>query len=187
MPDYAKKINPVLGWQYINNSITLVILISEQHNTATIVLRPNRSINWRQVKLILLLLAIPVTIIAAGWWMAGIWIILPFAGFELLLLSVLMYRVNWQLYQQQVITISADTLVIEEGYHSLERYIFTRANCYISVTETQRHWQLPLVYLHHHSDEVALGHFLNLRERRDLKQILHDHGLKICRNRWWQD
>lgn len=176
----------MLGWHYINNFITHVILISEQDNTATIVLRPNRSVNWRQVKIILLLLAIPVAIIATGWWLAGIWIILPFAGFELLLLSALMYRVNWQLYRQQVIIISAEQLVIEEGYHTLERYIFTRAHCYISVTETQGHWQLPLVYLHHHSDEIALGHFLNLTERHDLKHILRDYGLQVCRNRWWQ-
>lgn len=163
-----------------------MILISHQDNIATIVLRPNRSINWKQIKIVLLLLALPVGLIAFGWWWIGVWVILPFAGFELLLLALLMYRVNWQLYRQQVITITDDLLTIEEGYRSARRYQFARPHCYVTITETQGHWQLPLFYLHHHHQQVALGSFLNLSDRQDLKRVLSQHGLRICNNRWWQ-
>lgn len=151
-----------------------------------IVLRPNRSTDWRQIKLILAVLAIPLAIIALGWAWVGVWIVLPFAGLELLLLSFLMYRVNWQGYQQQVLTITPQDLILEQGYRTVQRHTYARIQCYITVTETEGHWQLPVCCLHAEQQSHPLGDFLNLADRRELCTLLHQHGLRVCRNRWWQ-
>jgi len=51
--------------------------------------------------------------IAIGWTMAGAWIILPFAGLEVGLFAFFMYRICRQGFAQQIITITADQVLIE--------------------------------------------------------------------------
>ena len=53
-----------------------------------IIARPNQSATWNTNVLVLLVLSVPVLGIAAAFALLGAWLILPFAGLELLALAL---------------------------------------------------------------------------------------------------
>ncbi|QPG06638.1 DUF2244 domain-containing protein [Salinimonas marina] len=147
---------------------------------------PNRSASWDEIKLVLLGFAVVIFSIAIAWTMAGVWIVLPFAGAELALLGYLMYRANWQAYQHQRLIITPVWLVLEQGYRHQKVVKLIRAECQIMVTETEGHWQLPLYVIYCGGKEYPVGTFLNLSDLKQLQYCLHQCGLGLCRNRWWE-
>jgi len=72
-------------------------------------LLPNRSATWKQTKAFVILIGTVVFVIAIAWAFAGAWMILPFAGLEIVLLMYFMAKVSKQTYMKEV-------LVIDDGY-----------------------------------------------------------------------
>ena len=148
---------------------------------------PNRSASWREVKLVLLGFSVVIFSIAMAWTLVGVWIVLPFAGVEFGLLGYLMYRVNWQAYQHQRLIITPVLLILEQGFRQRQVVRLERADCQITVTETEGHWQLPIYIIYCHGEEYPLGPFLNLNDLKQLQHYLNQCGIGLCRNRWWEN
>ncbi|WP_218355297.1 DUF2244 domain-containing protein [Alteromonas lipotrueiana] len=163
-----------------------MIRITQRHQTTEILMRPNRSASWRETKTVWLVFFLVVLVIAMAWAAAGVWIVLPFAGIELGLLGYLMYRTNWQTYQQQRLIISPSLLVLEHDYHRHQTVKLARCHCQITVTETEGHWQLPLYVICCQGRQYPVGAFLNLNDLKQLQYGLIHCGVGLCRNRWWE-
>ena len=127
-----------------------------------IIARPNHSATWSANVLLLLALAVPVLGIAVVFALLGAWLILPFAGLELLALGVALYHVNWKQQYRQVITVSADSVCIDEGYHApRRRWRFPRQGAALTITTSEHPWDGPQLCEHDQNERVSLGEFLN--------------------------
>ena len=138
-----------------------------------IVARPNQSASWHENLCLLLLLSIPVLAIAIVFALLGAWLILPFAGAELLALGVVLYRVSRKQQYRHVITVSGDRVCVDKGYHCpLQHWQFARASAGLAVTTEQHPWDGPALCMHDRHDSVRLGEFLNREDSLKLLDLL---------------
>ena len=169
---------------------TILIFMVElvRHPRATtIVLRPNRSATWRQNKILLLCLAVFVVIIAVSWAIAGAWVVLPFAGLEVSLLAFLMYRVSYNTYQKQVITINSNIITIEQGVYKAETQVtLPTEETHLSVKEAETEFDITKLALTVKNKSVAIGQFLNQKDTREAQTKLQQAGLTVCSDKWWK-
>jgi uncharacterized membrane protein len=165
-----------------------MVKLKYKHDSVTLTLQPNRSANWRQNKIIILVMAAFVMIIAIAWSVVGVWMILPFAGFEVGLLAFLMYRVSYSTYQKQIITINKDTLTFHAGvYYPKSQYSFIKHKLVVKTTEPQTDYEQTHITLEDEQQKVVIGQFLNQQDR----QITLDHfrkaDLYIQNEKWWKN
>ncbi len=93
------------------------------------VIRPNRSLSWHGV-LVFFAAAATVTLTVALMFAAqGAWMILPFAGLELIALAACLYICARKNNEQEVIHIDQDSVKIEKGRNKVRHCV-----------EFQRHW-----------------------------------------------
>lgn len=162
----------------------------EQLNQKTVItLSPNRSANWHQCKILLGVMSTIIMLIALAWSLVGAWLVLPFAGCEIGLLTFLMYRVNYASYQKQIITITADTLVFQTGtYYPQQQWVFKRLNTQLAITEEEVDTEFATTQLRLEGEKgvIEIGNFLNQSDRRLTLSYLQQQGLRIHSNKWWQ-
>ena len=79
------------------------------------VVRPNCSMSWRENQILIASLAIISLGIASGFAAQGLWVILPFAGAEILFLFGVLYWCSLKTTQCEVISINSDSVLIEKG------------------------------------------------------------------------
>jgi uncharacterized membrane protein len=126
-------------------------------------------------------------IIALAWTFVGAWIVLPFAGLEVGLFALLMYKVSKFTYSRQVINIDSKQVTIAWGRKELKQtHKLRREDLYVYYWEADEGWHLPRISLNHDGKNVEIGDFLNLEDRQQLKTNLEQAGLIVCRNKWWQ-
>lgn len=152
----------------------------------TWVLRPNRSLSWREAKLFYGgILAVSLGI-ALSFAVLGFWPVLPFAGLELLALGAAFYWCQWQGERVEVISVRGDRVAVEKGHRRVEaRWDFERAWVQVQVLRPRFAGYPSQLVLRSHGREVAIGDFLVEEERRrvagELRRILAaneaPHGL----------
>lgn len=142
-------------------------------NHLLIVARPNQSATWHENLWLLLLLSLPVFVIAIGFALLGAWLILPFAGLEVLALAAALYSVSRKLQYRHVITVSGESVSVDKGYdRPLQHWRFARESAGLAVT-TQRHpWDGPALCMHDRHESVSLGEFLNRDDSLKLLDLL---------------
>ena len=79
------------------------------------ILQPNRSATWRQACFFFGGLSLLCLLIAVAFSLLGAWLILPFAGLEVLVLFTAVWLVHHHLMNQEVITLRKDYLILESG------------------------------------------------------------------------
>ncbi len=157
-------------------------MVSVRHDAGQrlIILRPNRSADWHQNRLLWVLLFAHSSLIAVGFALAGAWMILPFAGIELLLLGAALWYVNWKCSHQQVITVGEDTLAIDKGVvRPRRRWRFATQETSVSVLEAPFPNDPPRVSLCSAGEQVAIGEFLGHEELAELLARLRACGLRV--------
>lgn len=164
------------------------MVVTEQHESQTVItLSPNRSATWQQTKWVIAIMGVVIMIIALAWSFVGAWVVLPFAGFELGLFAFLMYKVSRFTYSKQIITIDKNTIVVEMGLLKRQSRIeVARKDADVYYSETENDWDLPRIAICHKQSKLVLGGFLNLDDRKILKEDLESAGIIMLRNRWWQ-
>lgn len=163
-----------------------MVVTSEYNDKTIITLSPNRSATWQQTKWVIAIMVAVVMIIALAWTVVGAWVVLPFAGLEVGLFALLMYKVSLFTHSQQVIYISDESVDIEVGYRKTQTLAkMPRKELDVFYSESKNNWELPRIAICTKNDKVVIGDFLNLEDREKLKDTLQDLGFIICRNRWW--
>ncbi len=161
---------------------------SEQdQNGVLITLSPNRSATWQQTKWVIFVMVFIVMVIALAWSFVGAWIVLPFAGAEVGLFALLMYKVSKFTYSNQTIHVREHQVSIASGYRKHRQIVdLHRKSLHVYYSETDNHWHLPLITFRSDEESIVVGNFLNLEDRQELKQVLETVGFRILKNKWWQ-
>ncbi|MBT1449875.1 DUF2244 domain-containing protein [Glaciecola sp. XM2] len=164
------------------------MVVTETQSDATIItLSPNRSATWQHTKIVICVMVFIVMVIALAWSFVGAWLILPFAGLEVGLFALLMYKVSKFTYSRQVINIEKEQITISWGQRRLlQTHQLSRQDLYVYYWEADEGWHLPRISLSEASKHVEIGDFLNQEDRELLKNELEQAGLIVCRNKWWQ-
>src|SRR5690606_5899278 len=98
------------------------MVLSDRHNGLTIItLLPNRSATWAETRLLLFIICGITLAIGVFWAFVGAWLVLPFSGLEAALVAYVLYRVCHGTYQRQVITCSAEQVLVQIGAHFPKR------------------------------------------------------------------
>ncbi|MGI9285246.1 MAG: DUF2244 domain-containing protein [Pseudomonadales bacterium] len=155
-----------------------MVSIHRNDNSLQIVLTPNRSMSWRGNQYFILSLLLLSGAIGLGFALVGAWVVLPFAGLEMLALSGALYYVSWKLNYRQVIHFKNNDLTIEKGYYSPKKtWRFKREDAALNI-EPQRHpWDAPTIRLQHKQDLIVIGEFLSQADHTQLLNTLRDAGL----------
>ena len=134
-----------------------------------IVLSPNLSARWQSTKIFLFIVSFFALSIGIAFSFVGLWMILPFAGIEIILLLIVMYRVARQCYRKQVIRISSEKIRVEQGVaqpHSVweSELFWTR----MIIQKPGHAWHAPKVILRGRDEVIEIGDFLTEQEKNEL-------------------
>jgi uncharacterized membrane protein len=136
---------------------------------AQIVVRADQSLSWQGNLTVLTSLGVVMATIATGFAFVGLWMVLPFAGLELLAVAVGLYVTCRRLAHSEVISLSSKSVQVESGY----RYPANRRR-------VRRHWaQIDLhaghspaersrLYIRSQGQAIEVGACLTDKEREKL-------------------
>ena len=131
---------------------------------------PNMSGQWQTTKLFLWLISCLALFIATAFALLGLWMILPFAGIEIIALVSLVYWVAHQCRRKQIITISENRILVETGYTSPKtswesEVFFTR----LFIDKPPYRDGKPMkVFLRGKQQQLEIGEFLNEEDKHKL-------------------
>lgn len=159
-----------------------MVSIKQLPGKSQIRLIPNRSLSWRQSKLIMGVFACFCLTIAIVWAMVGAWLILPFAGLEVALLLGVTYLVSKSTYQQQIVLINRHHISLQkcQGKH-LQDYLFEYDKSRLITFETHHPEDALELYLSDSEHSIRLAEFLNLDDQKTFIQLLGKKGIKLHR------
>ena len=121
-----------MGIQVVELSKRILAVISTcaiGGDDVRIVVQPNRSLSWRGNVMLAASLALLCMGIATVYAIFGFWMVIPFAGAEVIFVSACLYWTVRRLSRQEVITVGEDTIRLEWGYRQPEQAV-----------DLPRHW-----------------------------------------------
>ena len=141
----------------------------EHSGLGRIVLQPNRPWSWRANSYFVGTLLGVSLIVAASFAARGYWLVLPFSVLEMgALLGALYYCVRCATVQE-VLTFSADELIVETGHRRPEHvYRYRRFFTRFLVEAPAHPWYQPRIEIRDHAQRLEIGRFLRADEKRDL-------------------
>ena len=142
-----------------------------------VVIRPNRSLSWRQSMVFFGAISVPLLLISGVLAVRGYWLILPFAGLELAALFACIYVVSHAAQRCEVISIGASVVTVEKGRARgrcddaggpEERTEFARGWVRVDLTGVTGHWYPRRLWIGASGRRVEIGGFLVDDEKADL-------------------
>lgn len=139
---------------------------------AVLVVKPNKNLSWNQTKLVFLFLALCLTAIACYFLSLGAWLVVPFAGLELLVIGLGLYLQCRHAHQQQVIQIGVNNISISDGRKRAQQARFPRAWLKIVQTRDPHGWYPSRLFIGSHGKFIEIGKYLIESERNKLANNL---------------
>ncbi len=134
-----------------------------------IVLRPNHSWTWRANTYLISTLMVISGIIAIGFTLNGLWLVLPFTVLEMGVLTACLYYCVRRTHTMEVLTLSRAELVYEKGIRAPSvRMAFDRYFARFFVRPPSHPRYHKQVALRCRGEEVEVGTFLTDAEKDDL-------------------
>lgn len=142
---------------------------------ARIVVRPNRSMSWHTLQRVYAAVVGASLMIAIGLSLMGAWLVLPFAGLELMVLGACFYRCAQRCAEREVISIDEGTVAVERGrYRPAERYELPRHWASVGVEQGVARGYPCRVLISAHGRALEVGSRLAESERRVLAQRIRN-------------
>lgn len=139
-----------------------------------IVLQPNHSMSWRALKYFLAFMMILSFGIATAFLFLGYWLVLPFTGLEMGVLSYCLWLCLRRGSLQEVITFSTEQVTLETGIDAPDqRETWERFFTKIYVTQAIHPWYRKTVALVHRGESFEIGSFLTSPEKEELIESLY--------------
>jgi uncharacterized membrane protein len=159
----------------------MVAHISSSSKECRLVIRPNASMSWRETKTFFVATLIISAVIAVGFTSLGAWLVLPFAGLEMLALGLCLYVCAFKGSRYEMVAITDDEVLVQKGRRRvLEQFKFHRYWARVRLNQSRRGWYASRLKIISHGREVEIGSCLNEEERRglalDLSQRLGQGG-----------
>lgn len=151
---------------------------NEKMSSATIVLRPNNSASWQFNMKFIASLAIIAFFISTYFALQGLWLIFPFAGLEIGLLTLCLYLRIRANFDTEVITFDETSVTVERGHYQVEKsWKYHRMWAKIFVKKPKLHGRPKRIFIRSHGKELELGAFLNKKDKdiliKDLKNVVY--------------
>ncbi|MCX7063863.1 MAG: DUF2244 domain-containing protein [Proteobacteria bacterium] len=150
----------------------------EHERIGQIILRPNRSWTWRSNTYFIGTLLTISAIIATTFALRGFWLVLPFSALEMSALIGCLYVCVRRTHAQEVLTFSADELIVEMGHRRPERiYRFARFFTRFLVEPARHQWYRNQIAILARDERVEIGRFLPQDEKsllvKQLRLMVH--------------
>jgi uncharacterized membrane protein len=114
--------------------------------------------------------------------MHGYWPVLPFAGFEVIVLGIAFYLCLLRSQIREVITVNAAVVIVEKGRQQpQERWECPRAWARVALEHSPIAWYPMRLTIAFQGRRVEVGQFLNDEERR----VLADELQQMIRKPDW--
>jgi uncharacterized membrane protein len=160
------------------------VIVTERTGDGAVVyiLRPNRSLDWRGNLRFYGLISLVSLCIACWFAWLGAWIVLPFAGLELLALGLALYLVSMRGLDMETIEIQGDTLEICKGRRQI-RSTTRLQRCWARVRlEPSAHtWYPSRLMIRSHGKGTEIGSFLGSEEKEKLAgELMHSLRQAVC-------
>jgi uncharacterized membrane protein len=149
------------------------------------VIRPNQSLSWRGAVRIYTVIALCCLGIGIAFAMHGYWPVLPFAGFEVIVLGIAFYLCLLRSQIREVITVNAAVVIVEKGRQQpQERWECPRAWARVALEHSAIAWYPMRLTIAFQGRRVEIGQFLTDEERSVLADELQQ---MIGKTDWYQD
>lgn len=138
----------------------------EKDGSWCLILRPNIALSWRQTRLFLLFTAGVCLASAGGFALMGMWLILPFAGFEIGALAWALTVTAQRAYDTEVVYVSESKIQIDKGRRRSEHHwSFDRVWSEVTLAMPGHPWYPTRLAVRSRGELVELGSFLADDER----------------------
>ncbi len=154
--------------------MTSVTDLSQEINASKkFIVRRNQSLSWQGNKVFILFVGILCFAIAIGFAIQGLWLILPFAGLEILALTIGLYICCLRNRQQEVITIDENKLLIEKGdKRPTEIWEFDRTWVNLELQRSKYQGHPSKLIVRSKGKETEIGECLTDKEKQSLADSL---------------
>lgn len=134
-----------------------------------VVIRPNRSLSWRQSMMFLGAIAVPLLLISGVLALRGYWLVLPFAGLELAALFGCIYLASQASRRCEVVSIGESVVTVEKGKERGrrpdtggpdERTEFARGWVRVELSRATSHWYPRRLWIGASGRRVEIAEFL---------------------------
>lgn len=141
----------------------------ENGKTTRLIVKANQSMSWRAN----LYLAASLGIICMGVAIAmatfGLWMVIPFAGAEIILIVVCLYLTLKRLSRKEVITLNNEAIRLEWGYNQPDVTVnLPRQFSRLSYSCPESIFEVGDLSVSAHGKRYALGSSLNREEKKEL-------------------
>jgi uncharacterized membrane protein len=100
------------------------------------------------------------------------WLVLPFAGIELLVIGFGLYLHSCHAHHQQVIRVDGDSISISDGKKGVQQACFPRAWSKVVHTRDPAEWYPGRLFIGSHGEYIEIGKYLIESERETLANNL---------------
>ena len=168
---------------------------SSNHSHLKIILSPDRSLSWEGNKRVIWSLgAVCGGIALAFTIIAGTWVMLPFAGIDILAFASALYYVSWKLSYRHIISLDKDTIIIEKGvYRPRGKWVWKKQDTRLICSPPKHDWEAQSLKLVNQSyriesdsesessetDRVGIGEFLSQADANQLISLLQSEILVV--------
>ncbi len=137
------------------------------------ILRPNGSLGWRAAKWACAGMLLVTAAIATWFTLRGAWLVLPFAGAEMLLVACALYLACRWSRHAEVIQVDDDSLIVRRGTaRPEEEHRFQRGWARVVLVRDASGWYPSRLLLRSHGRSVEIGARLVEEERLELAEEL---------------
>ncbi len=151
----------------------MVVTTIRREEGCRFVIRPNRSLSWRQTKIVYATLASLCMLVAIGFTLMGFWLVLPLAGAEVLLLAAGFYLCALSGRETEVIRIKDNRIAVEKGRRGMRTvWELDRVWARIELLPSRIEWYPSRLVIRSQGKQLQLGAFLTDGERERLARAL---------------
>jgi uncharacterized membrane protein len=135
-------------------------------------LEPNRNLSWRQSQALILLLSGCVVVVSGYFVSLGAWLVLPFAGLEILIIAGAIYTQSCRAHRHQTILINRNRIEIRDTSPQRQPRTFPTPWLQILQPRDPSAWYPSRLLIGAHGEFVEIGTQLMEEERNRLARRL---------------
>jgi len=162
-----------------------LVKVDKNSNNIEITLTPNRSLSTKQTQWIVFAVCTFVFLVALFWSIQGAFLVLPFAGLDIILFAYFMFKINKESQRKQLITIDSQQVLIQAGITEVEKSLrLNRNDAYLVVNQEKE--KLRGLKISDSKSYFEVGDFLTNSDKVLARQGFNQAGLHEVNEEWWK-
>lgn len=147
----------------------MIEIQDKQGSRTRLIVKANQSMSWRANMYLAASLGFICMGVALAMASFGLWMVIPFAGAEIILIVVCLYLTLKRLSRKEVITVDDDAIKLEWGYNQPDVTVnLPRRWSRLSYKCTDNVFEVGDLSLSAHGKRYVLGRCLNREEKKAL-------------------